>query len=219
MNVYIALIVALISFSTIVFASEKESLLASIVPRYDGSFGLAWSMPTELYLESWRVEFTLSGEYISRGDVFMTYNHPTLSKRKNGITLAVTDTLQFQVKQGDNAITFNDVKLVSGKSYTMVFQFVLFENVSGEEEKGEFTLSVDNQDNSFVIEDVASLEFTRLHKSDESSMLSMFQTYMGAYNYSDMRLYQLSSRVIPEPSTSILFTCSLVGMCLRRRRY
>lgn len=218
MKIYIAVILSLFSLLSAVHASERECVDLSRINNYNSEYGLAWTAPADVVLESWRLEFELSGSYISRGDIFWTYHHPTPAKLKQGITLSVTDTLQLQVKQGDNVVTSEMPWLISGTSCTLAFQFILVENEEGIAQKGEFTIVSGNQTLSYVIEDVDALPYASFRESNANSMLSRFQTYNGAYTYSDISLYQLENRVIPEPGTTMLVLCSAFCLLFHRRR-
>ncbi len=201
-----------------VFAEELECTDVNVIRNTSGEFGLTWETPSDEFLKSWRVEFTLSGSYVSTDTIFWTFYFATADMRSKGITLSVTEALHLQIKHDGDVVTSDVPWLTSGNSYTMAFQFILFENNEGVVQKGEFSVVSSNQILSYVIEDLSDLEFCAFRKSHENSKVTRFQEFSWSHNYSDIALYRMPNRVIPEPSTTVMSVLATILLSFRRRR-
>lgn len=175
-------------------------------------------------LESWQLSCNLSFSTDNSGALFYSYglydygNFAYLSeKRDEGISFGITEKGNLYFSHNKKHIDLANFMLMSNNStYTLSVSFIT--TYSPEENKnifGNFFITLNEQTFSYEITDDIYLQYCYL--GNETTYPGLFTN--NACNYSNIKLYKLENRIIPEPSSVVLLSMSLlVLMCRRKRR-
>lgn len=183
---------------------------------------IVWS-GSDKYLESWKLSYNLSFSTDNSGALFYSYglydydNVVYLSNNKHkGISFGITEKGNLYFHHNEEKIDLVNFALKPNNStYTLSVSFITTYNL--DENKnilGNFYLALNDQTFSYEITDASNLRYCYL--SNETTYPGLFTNK--ACDYSNIELYKLDNRIIPEPSSVVLLSVSLLELMRRRRR-
>ena len=180
---------------------------------------LNWSTEdTTETLTSWRLQFTLLVEMQGAGTLFYTRNDSHHSSQDTRLKVNNNRTVELSRKQtlcASSAPVFEYRKKVS---VTLDFVSILRPDTQDDKQflidSGEFTVCFDDYVMSYTMNDQLSVEYAYL----TSGKSRLDSTINGIYHFSDIELWQIDDRIIPEPSTIFMCLMSACGLMLFRRR-
>lgn len=186
---------------------------------------LTWSEDFDL-LSSWKLSFTLAIKEEATGSIFETRkgtyaNNPYLS-----VYLSETAILlNYKTKQNSNEVTILSCERFFEDSCNITLSFVSSQNTSKSISEGIFTLTVNNdeetQKNSVTTTNESYLNAAILHKynnNTDTPSYNYINTHGDHFELSNIELYQLNNRIVPEPTTATLSLVGLLSLLSRRKR-
>lgn len=169
-------------------------------------------------LTSWRLQFTLLVTMEGSGTLFYTRNDSNHSSQDTRLKVNNNKTVELSRKQ--ELCTSPAPVFEYGKEVSVTLDFVSILRPNTQDDKqflidsGEFTVRFDDYVMSYTMNDELSVEYAYL-TSGKSRLNS---TPNGIYHFSDIELWQIDDRIIPEPSTIFMCLMSACGLMLFRRR-
>ena len=202
------------------YADEQQLTLSEPLSLTQSFKVLAWS---EEYaeLKSWELSFTMTtASSMSNGDIFRAKNYGT-EHRKKFLSLSVKDKEKGKVK----IYSTTDVPYFessgnifkTSQTYALTLRYVTTLDVLNSPINGKFEMICNDESVScFVIDEFDKIGIAWLKNDIDHG--ARLDTLNGSYKYENIVLTKLDDRIIPEPSTSVIFLFSACGLMLFRRR-
>lgn len=198
------------------FADEQQLTLIGELKLSQASKVLYWS-ESDAELKSWELSFTMTtASSMSEGDIFRAKNYGT-EHRKKFLSLSVEEKVKIYSTTDVPYFESSGNIFKISQTYALTLRYVTTLDALNSPINGKFEMICNDESVScFVIDEFDKIGIAWL-KNDKKQG-AMLDTLNGSYKYENIVLTKLDDRIIPEPSTSVIFLFSACGLMLFRRR-
>lgn len=228
---WISAVLVFLFFSPVILGAELLTLTSpqnGMLDEERQNSIIVWSDDDEKWLQSWRLScMVVLGILNQTGDNKLFYsrgissNGAEVADDKKGVIVGITEEGKLYAQcNGVREVLVGGFTLSQNKIYKLSIEFQTWFSCNEDRiVNGSLYVTLDDDALEMHIDTVDKIDYCFLKNKNvySDTAYPMLRTDL-KHSFSNIELYKLDNRIIPEPSTVVLLSMSLSVLAFRRRR-